>query len=242
MLPSTVGTTFIFIFQYFIAPYCGNHLVVADHVTRHLSRDHVVQENLGYIIFMLSDELHIISYELHISGQFCTFFSNSVSPASVSTSSAGSWKRTLVFFSSRHFQLQVVKKSAQIVSGNLAECKNVVVPLWLCHRATVRSVGQCKQAVGEILRGNTSKQQKKNQINSRSLLGGNLWKTTTGKGLKILGNKNNTRRLPLQKPRWWEQRQWMVLVQREFLRVLPLPQSLQVGSLLRKKSWFRLIW
>ena len=39
----------------------------------------------------------------------------------------------------------------------------------------------------------------------------------------------------MQKPRWWEQRQWMVPVQREFLRVLPLPQSLQVGSLLRKK-------
>ena len=31
---------------------------------------------------------------------------------------------------------------------------------------------------------------KSNQINSNSILGGNLWKTTMGKGLKILGNKN----------------------------------------------------
>ena len=87
---------FIFYFSYFhiLLLHCGNHLVVADHVTGHRSRDHVVQKNLGYIIFMLSDELlvhlNIRSYELHISGQSCTFFSNSVSPASVSTSSAGS--------------------------------------------------------------------------------------------------------------------------------------------------------
>ena len=66
-------------------------------------------------------------------------------------------KVNISFFPHSTLNFKWWKKSAQTVSG---KCKNATVPLWLCHKATVRSGGQCKQAVGEILRGNTSKQQK----------------------------------------------------------------------------------